>query len=241
MSKMVKSIPFEVKIDEQKRTFKGYASTFGNMDLVKDIMQPGAFKKTIAERLPKNQIKVLYQHYEPLGRPIHIEEDSKGLYVEAYISKTTLGNDVLELMHDRVIDRMSIGYDVIKDDYDTESGARLLKEVKLYEFSPVTFPANEEAIIGQVKSIQDLETVLSKTVAGELPRLLKEGRILSKATANKIKTAIDALNEVMAAADNEPDFEPGNTTQKAGAGLFDGIDPLKLQSILANYQKSIKE
>lgn len=234
MGKLVKSIPFEVKINENKRTFEGYASTFGNADLVNDIVQPGAFKKTISERLPKNQIKVLYQHYEPLGRPTHMEEDSKGLYVEAYVSKTSLGNDVLELMKDGVIDRMSIGYDVVKDDQDHESGTRLLKELKLYEFSPVTFPANEEAIIGQVKSISELENMLTKTVGGNMARLLKEGRVLSKTTYSKVKTAIEALQEVLAAAD-EGKHEPPGGTHKSTDILLKQIDPQTLQSILADF------
>jgi uncharacterized protein len=240
MEKKVKSIPFEVKVNESKRIFEGYASTFGNADLVNDIVQPGAFKKTISERMPRKQIKVLFNHNpaQPIGIPLHMEEDTKGLYIEAKISNTTLGNDVLELMKDGVIDRMSIGYDVIKDEYDNNSGSRLLKELKLYEFSAVVFPANEEAIIGQVKSVSDLENVLQKAVAGHnIAQYLKEGRVLSKATFTKVKTAIEALEEVLAAAEKEgKDFEPRQSTQNATHNLLKNIDPQKLQSILSDYE-----
>ena len=43
-------------VDEVGRTFEGYASTFGNTDLVGDIIKPGAFKKTIAEGLQSKRI-----------------------------------------------------------------------------------------------------------------------------------------------------------------------------------------
>lgn len=238
MSKQVKSIPMELKINEENRIFEGYASTFGNKDYVNDIVVAGAFKKTISERFPTKQIKVLYQHSQPLGMPLHMEEDSKGLYVKAHISKTTLGNDVLELMRDGVIDRMSIGYDVLQDE-ENQDGARLLKELRLYEFSPVTFPANDEAIISSVKSIEDMEQLLSKTIGSEeLTRLLKEGRVLSKATANKISTAIEALNEVLAAASVEEKHEPPAGTHNENKNIFANYDPQLLQSILANMQKS---
>ena len=238
MRKQVKSIPMELKINEESRTFEGYASTFGNKDFVDDIVLPGAFKKTIMERFPKKQIKVLYQHREPLGIPLHMEEDSKGLYVKAHVSRTTLGNDVLELMRDGVIDRMSIGYDIMQDEKDQQNGARLLKELRLYEFSPVTFPANDEAIIAQVKSIDDMEQLLSKAIGGtELTRLLKEGRVLSKSTANKITTAIEALNEVLAAANIEQQkHEPPGGTHENEKKFT--IDPQELQSILVSMQKN---
>ena len=243
MGKLVKSIPMEVKLNEESRTFEGYASTFGNMDYVGDIVVPGAFKKSIMERFPKKQIKVLYQHSEPLGIPLHMEEDSKGLYVKAHISRTTLGNDVLELMRDGVIDRMSIGYNIVQEEKDSQNNVRLLKELKLFEFSPVTFPANDEAIISQVKSVQDLEQYLDRAVGGGVTRLLKEGRVLSKSTATKISIAIEALNEVLSAANVEEkgaDHEPSKDTHGAPSkekkdDTFK-VDPTELQSILNNLK-----
>jgi len=94
----IKSFPFEAKVDLDKNEFEGYASTFGNRDLVGDIVERGAFAKTIQERLPKGLVKVLWQHYEPMGLPKHMEEDSKGLYVVAKVSKTNENQDRLQLM-----------------------------------------------------------------------------------------------------------------------------------------------
>ena len=69
------------------------------------------------------------------------------------ISKTTLGDDVLELMRDGVVNKMSIGFSIIKADDDESTGIRYLREVKLWEFSPVIFPANEAAVITAVKHL----------------------------------------------------------------------------------------
>lgn len=145
-------------VNIENRTFMGYASTFGNVDEVGDVIEKGAFKKSIRERGPKgsNQIKVLWQHNEPLGIPLEMYEDEKGLYVEGRVSKTRLGDEALELMKDGVVDKMSIGFSVPKGKmmWDDQNNTRKIKEVKLFEFSPVTFPANEQASITGMKSLE---------------------------------------------------------------------------------------
>ena len=155
----LKAIAFnDSQVDMDDRTFKGYASTFGNVDEVGDIIEAGAFAKSIMERGPQGtkQIKVLWQHDLPLGMPTVMQEDSKGLYVEGKISKTRLGDEALELMRDGVVDRMSIGFSIPqgKAIWDEKMGVRRIKEVKLFEFSPVTFPANEMAMVTGVKNLK---------------------------------------------------------------------------------------
>ena len=141
-------------VDLDARTFKGYAATW-DKDQVNDIIQKGAFTKTLQERA--SRVKILWQHNEPLGMPSLMREDEKGLYVEGKISKTRLGDEALELMRDGVVDQMSIGFSVPqgKSEYSGNDDARIIKEVKLYEFSPVTFPANENAFITSVKSLRE--------------------------------------------------------------------------------------
>lgn len=143
----------EVDLDE--RTFEGYASTWSE-DQVGDVIHRGAFMKSISEAFPAKRIKVLWQHSEPLGMPIEMREDDYGLWVKAKVSKTRLGDEALELMRDGVIDRMSIGFSIPKGkaDFD-EKGVRHIREAKLMEFSPVTFPANEAAMITGVKNLRD--------------------------------------------------------------------------------------
>lgn len=147
-------------LDVTGRTVEGYGAVFGNTDAYGDIIHKGAFAKTIAERGGK--IKFLYQH-EPsmvLGRVLELREDEKGLFVKAIVSDTQVGRDVLALLQDGALDGMSIGYDAIKGGVEfTESQdgsvTRNLKEIRLWEISLVTFPANELATVTALKARED--------------------------------------------------------------------------------------
>jgi len=233
-----KSFPFEAKVDLEKYEFEGYASTFGNEDLVGDIVEKGAFKKTIQERLPKNLIKVLWQHYDPMGLPKHMEEDSKGLYVVAKVSKTRENQDRLQLMKDGVVDRLSIGYDVVKREVDDSAKDRTvrLKELKLYEFSPVTFPANEEAVITGVKG-RELEELLKRIP--QLEQYIKAGHFLTTASRQRIEDAIKALQALLNSFE-----EPEKSTPKSQEPpKIEGIDPEEFQSVLKelkDFRKSLR-
>lgn len=55
------------------------------------------------------------------------------------------------LIKARVIKGLSIGFETIQD--SVEDGVRLLKEIRLWEVSVVTFPMNLDAAIGSVKSL----------------------------------------------------------------------------------------
>lgn len=149
-----KAVKFETKALGDDR-FEGYASFFNNIDAYDDIIEKGAFRKTIAEN--RNRIKVLWQHdtNEPIGIPEEMHEDDNGLYVKAKISMTDTGKKALTLIKDGVITEMSIGYDVVKDDYKMlgTKRVRMLKELKLWEFSPVTFAANDKAKILKMRHL----------------------------------------------------------------------------------------
>jgi HK97 family phage prohead protease len=150
----IKNMAFKgAAVDVPSRTFTGYASVFGNIDSYGDIMEKGAFKKTIQER--GDRIKVMYNHTFTIGRSLELEETPKGLFVKGYISQTHRGDEVLTLMADGAIDEMSIGYQAVKHVQDTHEGksVRRLTEVKLFEFSPVDFAANDQAIITGIKAL----------------------------------------------------------------------------------------
>jgi HK97 family phage prohead protease len=154
---------FVMKFDEKAFTedndyfyFKGYASVFGNIDLGGDVVMQGAFTQTLQERMPK----LCYQHdiKDPIGVIIKCSEDSKGLYIEAKMPKANRHcMDIASLIKCGAIDSMSIGYATV--DSDLINGVRYLKELKLYEISPVTLAMNEQARIDQksVISFQNLD------------------------------------------------------------------------------------
>lgn len=124
----------EVKdVDIQKRIVTGYASKFGNIDHHGDMIVQGAFKKTLKERGVdgNNSIWFLHNHStdKPLGKPKVLKEDAFGLYFEAPIVDTTIGNDVLKLYDAGLINEHSIGFSTIKENKVTKSFADYPKEV----------------------------------------------------------------------------------------------------------------
>lgn len=155
----VKTFKFDLKeVDEEEGVFTGYAATFSkNPDSYGDIIDPGAFKKTIKEA--GKRVKILFNHsvMEPIGRPVELKEDEKGLFIKGKLSLgVQRAKEVLELMRDGVITEMSIGYNTIKDSWDSVTEIRHLKEIRLWDTSPVVFAANPEAVITGVKS-EELE------------------------------------------------------------------------------------
>jgi len=147
-----KTVKFEVKqVDEDAGTFEGYAATFSKKpDSYGDIIDKGAFTKTLKEA--GNRVKILFNHsiMEPIGKPTELSEDDKGLFVKGKLSLgVQRARETLSLMKDGVITELSFGYDTMKESY--QGGIRHLQEVRLWDTSPVVFAANQEAVIMSVK------------------------------------------------------------------------------------------
>jgi len=152
-----KDFMFDIKSVEDNGIVEGYAAVFGNKDLGNDIIDPGAFKKTINER--KN-VPLLWYHQPPevLGLVFEMEEDNKGLKSRSQINlDTQLGREKFSLIRQGAIKGMSIGFEAIKEVW--EKDIRRLKEIRLWEISLVTFPMNPLAQVTNIKAVvpyQDL-------------------------------------------------------------------------------------
>lgn len=159
--------------DEKNNIVKGYGSYFNNLDSDQDIIRQGAYLKTIKEN--GHRVKYLYQHdmMKPIGKMKELYEDSKGLVFVAEIPKTTLGQDVIELMKAGVITENSVG--ILPMVKEQKGDYREIKEVKLYEISAVTMAANDQAKIMDVKGEQILDTVYSRF--DNLSKLIRKGNI----------------------------------------------------------------
>ena len=181
----------EIKAENSKGIFTGYGSIFGNEDQGNDVMQKGAFTKSLVNR-PVSKVKMLYQHKtdEPIGVFTDMYEDSKGLFVKGQLAMgTQKGREAYELLKMGALDGMSIGFkaDPEKQGYnENKRGVRTLKEVDLMEISLVTFPMNESALIetvkGNAKNIREWEKILRD--AGGLSRT--EAKIGAKALSESL-------------------------------------------------------
>lgn len=192
--------------DEGKGYFKGYASVFGNKDLGNDVVEMGAFTKSLMRKKP-NQIKMLFQHdtKEVIGVYNELREDKNGLYVEGQLALgTQKGREVYELMKMGAIDGLSVGYRVDQKGYhyDDKSKRRHLKEVDLMEISAVTFPMNPKARVRMVKAenVREWETFLREE--GGLSR--SESKVAASAVQKALdqREVGDGNNELISAINN---------------------------------------
>lgn len=161
MSPQTKQRTFAMNVKEvqERGTFAGYLSVFDVIDSYREVVAPGAFRKTLSawkekERLPP----LLWQHRsgEPLGPFTRMEEDKKGLYFEAQllVDDIARAKEAYALLRSKVIGGMSIGFSVMPDgeEYDSRAGIIVLKELDLWEGSLATFPANEACQVESVKA-----------------------------------------------------------------------------------------
>ncbi len=156
-------VPFELKAVRTVRqddgseagVFEGLASTFGNEDMVGDVIERGAFSRSLAR---PERIKMLWQHEarQPIGVWQRISETANGLAVQGrLVLEVQQAREVLALLKAGAVDALSIGFSVPKDgaEFDRAKAVRRIKAVELWEISVVTFPANPQARINRVKAL----------------------------------------------------------------------------------------
>lgn len=154
-----RAVPFHVKEVTKKGEFSGYASVFDTLDYYRDVVRRGAFIKTLGEWANKGMLPpCLWAHNsaDPIGPHTLMREDDKGLYVEGLLLVDDIprARSTHALLLNKAIRGMSIGFDYGEDgmEYDGKTNVWNITEVDLWENSLCTFPANEDAVVEQVKS-----------------------------------------------------------------------------------------
>jgi HK97 family phage prohead protease len=156
----------EVKATGDAWTVEGYASTYGNVDQGGDVVLRGAFDDTLKS---DRRVRFLLGHDQtkPLGSPLDLHSDEKGLWGKFKISKTSIGHDVHEWLMDGALDSFSIGY--IPTDVEFDGDVRLLKGINLLETSLVAIPMNDQALVTGVKHVEEDKAVWSAAYINDLP------------------------------------------------------------------------
>lgn len=164
-----KSFPAIVtKVDQAKGIVEGIVAVLGNLDDGNDIIQPGAFVKTIAERA--SRIRVLDQHntdsiLRVLGKPLEMREVGQaelpaellarcpeatgGLWTRTqFLLETPEGKGAFIRIAEGAVSEWSIGFEALDMDYSKvlrdgkQVTARNLKTIRLWEYSPVLWGMN---------------------------------------------------------------------------------------------------
>jgi HK97 family phage prohead protease len=167
MSTINKTLAFEqaeIKFASggKQGVFEGYASVFGVTDSDGDIILSGAFKKVLEGQ--SRQVGMFFNHKTweiPVGKWQALEEDSKGLLVRGELTPGHSGaTDLKAAMEHGTVGGMSVGFSVTKDDFNMIETGRAFKSVTaLREISICTFPANEQATIESMKSLESITTI----------------------------------------------------------------------------------
>lgn len=233
----------DLTVDTESRTISGYASVFNVIDSDGDMITKGSFSKTLSEN--KSRIVHLYQHnpVQLLGRPTTLVEDEKGLYFETTIAKTQLGDEVLELYKNGTIKEHSIGFQTVKS--SNKGSYNEISEVKLFEFSSVTWGANSAAQFTGFKSQFTSDTIVDN--CDKMIKILKAD--VSNDTVdqlniflNQVKTTHLHLTEKSVADDLNPSDDSLNADNPM---VIDEVVEVKnndlelIQSFLKGYKTEL--
>ena len=202
----IKSLPFqftELKLAADGATFVGYASAFNKVDSYGDTIVKGAYADTLRENgLPK----MFFNHnsYDvPIGKWMAAKEDDYGLLLTGeFTPGNTMGDQVRAALKHGTVDSLSIGYSLMKGDFDETTGGRVIRKVaRLKETSVVTFPADKFAKVdlASVKSaLAEIEEI--KTIR-DLEYFLRDAGSFSKGAAQALTARAKAIFTVRDAGD----------------------------------------
>jgi len=172
-------------VDEAQGIVEAIWAVTGNVDEGDDVIHLGAFTKTFKER--GEQINLLDNHrtdsvMSALGTVIEVREVGRGelppeileKYPEAtggawgkfqFLLDTPEGKGAFTRIKSKAVKKWSFGYDTVIKDFGkalkdgVQRTVRNLRELKLYEVSPVLFGMNEATTTTRVKAINLSEMV----------------------------------------------------------------------------------
>jgi HK97 family phage prohead protease len=203
---------FEIRESGDGMTFVGYAAKFDqpseNLGGFVEYVERGAFSRSLKSR---NDVMLLWNH--DAGQPLastrsgtmKLTEDEIGLRVEAKLPQTTLGKDLAILLRDGIVGKMSFGFNVIKDAWNSEGTERRLKSVRLFEVSAVVWPAytSTEASVRGLDKVAQRASVDADELADVMLRI-EEGADLTPDQAELMKSVVERLAPAPEASTEEP-------------------------------------
>jgi HK97 family phage prohead protease len=176
------------------RTVTAYAATFGDLYPVVDQfgdydeeINRTAFNRELGRGI--GHVSVFYNHgmtalgtpsdrnSSPIGTPLEIRPDGRGLLTVTRYAATPLGDEILELIRSEALRFQSFRGPVYATARRRTSAGRTILErtaLGLKEYGPTAFPANDRAGIIAVRSTllaEQIETLTDEQRA-ELARLL---------------------------------------------------------------------
>lgn len=175
----------------------------------REMIVPNVFKKAIERRFESGlDIEFILNHDKSKllastkNESLYLEEDEVGLFIDATISPTTWGKDTFVLIKDKIIDGLSFGMKVLKEDWSFKDGLplRTILEIELFEISALDLPAYPSTYL-EARGLEIAEVVIPNDIEERnmeggnqmnenmevTPKMIYDGMTL---IANKLDTII---------------------------------------------------
>ncbi len=156
MEKEIRYFDTEIRIstETEKPMIVGHGAVFNslseNLGGFREIIAPGAFDDVLGD-----DVRALINHNSDmiLGRTksntLKLTVDERGLHYEIDPPATTYAANLLESLKRGDITQSSFAFNVDEDSWDEDKDGRVIRTIKkikrLFDVSPVTFPAYPEA------------------------------------------------------------------------------------------------
>lgn len=194
-----RTVEFRAEQSDDGRVLEGYAAVFGQPTLIDswegsftEVINKGAFAKTISERTPVLQFdhgRDMRTGSVPIGAIQELKEDRTGLFVRADLFDNSVVEPIRQAIAGGAIDGMSFRFRVTREDwFDKEDKRvpasdlskllwnagdrgplrRVIREVDLFELGPVVFPAYEGTTVGVRSLLAALDPDERKDLVREL-------------------------------------------------------------------------
>lgn len=161
MDKEIKSFDLSIKEDgEEKGSVEAVFSVYNNIDSDGDVVVPGAVKSGFAN----NQVPMVFAHKwdQPIGKGVIEEKDDSAVFKGSFFMDTEAGKEAYNLVKSMGdLQQWSFGFRVNDSEVgkvqkdDSETQARFLKDLTVYEVSPVLVGANQETYTLAIKTGED--------------------------------------------------------------------------------------
>lgn len=199
MERLYKS--FELK-EGENGVVEGYASTWTKTpDSYGDIVIKGAFTDTLKKRKASGHpFPLCFNHDfdQIIGAVFEAYEDDYGLKIRASFLNTPAAQEKRELVKEGIVWQFSFAYSVLGSEAPTEEEKKQgiwqkLTKLDLYEVSLVPVPANQTAVVTDIKNDDNIEE--------------KAGKRNSAKDEALIRDAISALQALLDTADDQGEDE----------------------------------
>lgn len=170
-----------------ERTLTGYAALYNSETRIgnwfREVIEPGAFRSAIAR---KDDVRALFNHDSNyvLGRTtagtLRLEDDERGLKYTVTLPDTQAGRDLWTSVQRGDVSQSSFAFTVDAEewrDMKDPMPLRVVKDVHLFDVSPVTYPAYDETSVSarsQAETLREAARISAPDAQADADRAYAE-------------------------------------------------------------------